>query len=218
MYRNIIKVDFMGSLKNFGNWLSGGKGGKPNAASSITKLKIFTKRLARQSAKLNSQAAISRRKAVELRKKGDMTSSRMHMKASLQNKSWAEGIDNFTLQLQGLQFKLEQAKAIGDVNTILQGVANAVSGLQNSVSAPNISNLIEDIDMGIQDFDVVQEMTEDGLQAMNTSSVVTNADIDSALAEVDSEISVETGSVLPSAGDGKISELEKEIQRLKEGK
>jgi DNA-binding FrmR family transcriptional regulator len=209
----------MGSLKDFGNWLSGGKGGKSNTAtSSITKMRIFIKRLARQSAKLNSQAAISRRKAVELRKKGDLSSSRMHMKASLQNKRWAEGIDNFSLQLQGLQFKLEQAKAIDDVNSILQGVAKAVNGLQANVSAPQISELVESIDIGIQDFDVVQEMTEDGLQAMNTSSEVTEADIDSALAEVDSEISVETGQVLPTAGDGKISELEKEIQRLKEGK
>ena len=88
----------MGSLKKFAKWLSGDAKDGNSTVSSITKLKIFIKRLQRQSAKLNSQANISRRKAVDLRKKGDISSSRMHMRASLQNKKWAEGIDNYVLQ------------------------------------------------------------------------------------------------------------------------
>ncbi|MCP4762873.1 MAG: SNF7 family protein [archaeon] len=205
-------------MKKFASWLSGDPQGKNTAVSSITKLRVFIKRLQRQSAKLNSQAKIARRKAVELRKNGDVSASRMHMKAALQQKKWAEGVDNYVLQIQGLQFKLEQAKAVGDISNILKGVATAVAGLQANVNAPQISELVDQIDMGIQDFDVTQEITESGLESMTTSSEVSEEDIDNALAEVDSEISVETGQALPTAGDGKITELEKEIQRLKEGK
>lgn len=207
----------MGSLKKFTKWLSGGKNGS-SATSSITKIKIFIKRLQRQSKKLNAQAKIAKRKAVDLRKKGDMSASRMHMRSSLQNQKWALGIDNFVLQIQSLQFKLEQAKAVEDVSGILEDVAFTIAGLQNAVSAPQISELVEQIDIGMQDFDVTQEITQTGLESMNVSTEVTDDELDNALAEVDSEISVETGEALPSAGNSKISELEKEIQRLKENK
>jgi hypothetical protein len=185
----------------------------------ITKLTIFQKRLQRQSAKLNSQARIARRKAVEFRKKGDVSASRVHMRSSLQQKNWAVGIDNYTLQIQGLQFKLEQAKAVGDINEIMKGIAKVVGQLQSVVSAPQINELIEEIDLGMQDFDVMQEMTASGMEAMQVSTEVTDADIDKALQEVDAEISIETGEALPSAvGDSKITDLEKEIKRLKENK
>ena len=208
----------MGSIKKFANWLSGGQGSKNNASNSLTQLKIFIKRLQRQSLKLNQQAKISRRKAVELRKAGDINASKMHMRAALQNQKWSLGIDNYVLQIQSLEFKLEQAKAVDDVGKILEGVAAAIAGLQKTVSAPQISELVEQIDMGIQDFDVTQEITETGLQSMSVSSEVSDEEVNKALAEVDSEISVETGESLPTAGDDKINELEKEIQRLKENK
>ena len=205
-------------MKKFANWLSGSGKDKYNATSSLTKLRIFTRRLQRQGQKLNVQAAQARRKAVDLRKKGDNSSSRVHMRSYLQNKKWAEGIDRYILQIQSLEFKLEQAKAAKDVQDILEGVAQAVGALQADVSAPQISQLVEQIDMGIQDFDVVQEMTESGLESMNATGEVTDNELDEALAEVDSEISVETGQALPSAEGNKISELEKEIKRLKESK
>jgi division protein CdvB (Snf7/Vps24/ESCRT-III family) len=206
----------LGSLKKFAGWLSGSGKDKYNATSSLTKLRIFTRRLQRQGQKLNVQATQARRKAVDLRKKGDTSSSRVHMRSYLQNKKWSEGIDRYILQIQSLEFKLEQAKASKDVQEILEGVAQAVGSLQADVSAPQISQLVEQIDMGIQDFDVVQEMTESGLESMNATGEVTDNELDEALAEVDSEISVETGQSLPSAEGNKISELEKEIKRLKE--
>jgi len=206
----------MGSLKSFADWLSGNKN---TPAKMVTKLSIFQKRLQRQSAKLNSQARIARRKAIEFRKKGDVSASRVHMRSCLQQQNWAVGIDNYVLQIQGLQFKLEQAKAVGDINEIMKGIAKVVSQLQTVVSAPQISELIEEIDMGMQDFDVMQEMTASGMESMQVSTEVTDADIDKALQEVDAEISIETGESLPSAvGDSKISELENEIKRLKENK
>ncbi|MHA1821577.1 MAG: Snf7 family protein [Promethearchaeota archaeon] len=208
----------MGSLKKFANWLSGESTSKNNTTRMITKLKIFIKRLQRQAAKLNAQAKIERRKAIEFRKKGDMNASKLHMRASLQNQKWANGIDNFILQIQTLEFKLEQAKAVNDIAGILQGVAKAVTNLQNTINAPQISEIVEQIDMGIQDFDVTQEITQNGLEAMSVDTEVSDEDVNNALAEIDSEISIETGQALPSAGDSKISEIEKEIKRLKEGK
>jgi len=88
-----------------------------------------------------------------------MNGSKIYMESSLQSKKWGLGIDNYVLQIQGLQFKLEQAKSVNDVAEILKGVAASVASLQKSVSAPQISELVEQIDIGIQDFDVVQEMT-----------------------------------------------------------
>ncbi len=206
----------MGTLKKFADWLTGNKN---TPAKMITKLTIFQKRLQRQSAKLNSQARIARRKAVEFRKKGDVSASRVHMRASLQQKNWAVGIDNYVLQIQGLQFKLEQAKAVGDIAEIMKGIAKVVGQLQTSVSVPQISELIEEIDLGMQDVDIMQETAASGMEAMQVSTEVTDADIDKALQEVDAEISIETGEALPSAvGDSKITELEKEIKRLKENK
>jgi hypothetical protein len=206
----------MGTLKKFADWLTGNK---YTPQKMITKLTIFQKRLQRQSAKLNSQARIARRKAVEFRKKGDVSASRVHMRSSLQQTNWAVGIDNYCLQIQGLQFKLEQAKAVGDINEIMKGIAKVVGQLQNVVSAPQINELIDEIDLGMQDFDVMQEMTASGMEAMQVSTEVTDKDIDKALQEVDAEISIETGEALPSAvGDSKISDLEKEIKRLKENK
>ena len=87
------------------------------------------------------------------------------------------------------------------------------------MSAPQINELIDEIDLGMQDFDVMQEMTAQGMESMQVSTEVTDKDIDKALQEVDAEISIETGEALPSAvGDSKISDLEKEIKRLKENK
>ena len=141
------------------------------------------------------------------------------MRSSLQQTNWAVGIDNYCLQIQGLQFKLEQAKAVGDINEIMKGIAKVVSQLQNVVSAPQINELIEEIDMGMQDFDVMSEITQSGMESMQVSTEVSDKDIDKALQEVDAEISIETGEALPSAvGDSKISDLEKEIKRLKENK
>ena len=66
----------MGALKKFADWLTGNK---YTPQKMITKLTIFQKRLQRQSAKLNSQARIARRKAVEFRKKGDVKKGKSYI-------------------------------------------------------------------------------------------------------------------------------------------
>ncbi len=208
----------MGTLKKFAGWVggsdSGGRGDK--TLSTITKLKIFNKRLTVQSRQLDQKSQLARRRAIELRKKGDNNGARMQMKAHLQMQAWKNNIENFKLKLEGLQYKLEQAKAMKDVSGILQSIASTIQGLSQSVSAPEISQLVEKIDLNISDFDVTQEVAAEGMENLGSTDQITDNAVDKALEEVDAEISAETGTALPSAGSGKISELEKEIQKLKQ--
>lgn len=207
----------MGTLKKFAAWASGNSSSKDSALSVITKLKIFNKRLTRQATQLNMKSQRARVKAIDLRKKGDTAGSKMQMRASLQMQTWKNNIEGFQLKLDGLQYKLEQAKAVKDVSGILQNIAGTIQGLQKSVSAPEISQIISQIDLGISDFDATQEVAMEGMEDMNATDQISDDAVDLALEEVDAEIMAETGTALPSAGSGKIGELEKEIQKLKQG-
>jgi|SRR5271157_3604522 len=206
----------MGTLKNFAGWMSGNKGGKDTTLSVLTKLKIFNKRLSRQATQLNMKSQRARAKAIDLRKKGDTAGSKMQMRAHLQMQAWKNNIENFQLKLDGLQYKLEQAKAVNDVESILKNVAGVITVLQKTVSAPEISQIISQIDLGISDFDATQEVAAEGMEDMGATDQISDDQVDLALDEVDAEIMAETGTQLPSAGSGKISDLEKEIQKLKQ--
>ncbi len=207
----------MGTLKKFAGWVGGSDSGKGDKTlSTITKLKVFNKRLTVQARHLDQKSQLARRKAIELRKKGDNNGSRMQMKSHLQMQAWKNNIEGFQLKLEGLQYKLEQAKAMKDVSGILTSIASTIQGLSQSVSAPEISQLVEKIDINISDFDVTQEVASEGMENLGSTDQISDATLDKALEEVDAEISAETGTALPSAGAGKISELEKEIQKLKQ--
>ncbi|HMF30603.1 MAG TPA: Snf7 family protein [Candidatus Lokiarchaeia archaeon] len=196
--------------------MSGNKGGKDTTLSVLTKLKIFNKRLSRQATQLNMKSQRARAKAIDLRKKGDTAGSKMQMRAHLQMQAWKNNIENFQLKLDGLQYKLEQAKAVNDVESILKNVAGVITVLQKTVSAPEISQIISQIDLGISDFDATQEVAAEGMEDMGATDQISDDQVDLALDEVDAEIMAETGTQLPSAGSGKISDLEKEIQKLKQ--
>ncbi len=207
----------MGTLKKFAGWVGGTGGSKDDKTiSTITKLKVFNKRLTVQARHLDQKSQLARRKAIEFRKKGDNNGSRMQMKSHLQMQAWKNNIEGFQLKLEGLQYKLEQAKAMKDVSGILTSIASTIQGLSQSVSAPEISQLVEKIDLNISDFDVTQEVASEGMENLGSTDQISDAALDKALEEVDAEISAETGTALPSAGAGKISELEKEIQKLKQ--
>ncbi len=74
----------MGSIKRFASWLSGDrrKGNADPVRSTITSLKIFNRRLARQIKKMEQQGKLAKKKAIERRKAGDIPGSRLHMKYS----------------------------------------------------------------------------------------------------------------------------------------
>jgi len=207
----------IGLLKDLSGWLTQGSRKRDNIRSATIKIKIFNKRLMRQSKKLEMSSKLAREKAVKLRRDGDLEGSKFHARNYLQVKNQARAVDAFRANLEGLQFKLENAGAVKDVSQILQGVAVAVSGIKRQLSVPQITELMKNIDLDVEDFAVAQEIAIDGMTDMNIDTAVTDAKVDDFLGEVDAEIGVETGVALPttSGGSQKIKELEEELNRLK---
>ncbi len=206
----------MGFLKDISNWLSGGKRGKDTVRSATVKLKVFNKRLMRQTKKMEMSAKLARDKAVNLRKQGDLQGSEFHARNYLQVKKQARAIDLFRTNLEGMVFKLEQAHAVKDVAEVMKGIATSLGMLKNQLSIPQLTELMTSIGVDMEDFAVTEEITTDGISDIMVDTAVTDTDVKDVLGEIDAEIQVEMGVALPSAGsDEKIAELEKELNRLK---
>lgn len=207
----------MGFLTDLTKWLGGGRGKKDNIRSATIRLKVFNKRLMRQSKKLEMSAKLAKEKAVRLRREGDLQGSKFHARNYLQVNNQARAVEAFRTNLEGLQFKLENASAIKDVAGIFKGIASSVSGLKRNLSIPQITELMSSINMDIEDFEVAQEITTDSMTDLSLDVAVTDHTVDQFLSEVDAEIGIETGVALPSTsgGDSKIKDLEDELNRLK---
>jgi hypothetical protein len=205
----------MGFLKDLSNWLSGGRK-KDTVRSATVRLKVFNKRLARQTKKMEMTAKLARDKAVNLRKQGDMQGSEFHARNYLQVKKQARAIDLFRTNLEGMVFKLEQATAVKDVADIMHGIAQSLGALKSQLSIPQITELMTQIGVDIEDFAVTEEITTDGINDVMVDTTVTDSDIKAVLGEIDAEIGAEVGGALPSVEpDGKIKELEDELNKLK---
>jgi len=205
----------MGFLKDMSNWLSGGKK-KDTVRSATVKLKVFNKRLARQVRKMEMTAKQARDKAVRLRKAGDMEGSEFHARNYLQVKKQARAIDHFRTNLEGMVFKLEQANAVKDISVIMQGIAVSLGMLKDQLSVPQLTELMTEIGVDMEDFEVTQEITSDGIDTMTLDTAVTDSQVKEVLGEIDAEIQVEVGGALPSVDpDGKVKELEDELNKLK---
>jgi hypothetical protein len=205
----------MGFLKDISKWLSGGKN-KDNVRSAAVKLKVFNKRLMRQTKKMEMSAKLARDKAVNLRKQGDMEGSKFHARNYLQTKKQARALDGFRTNLEGLLFKLEQANAVKDVAQIMTGIAQSLSTLKAQLSIPQLTEIMKNIDIDMEDFAVTAEITTDSIEGITLDTAVSDSDVSEVLGEIDAEIQVEMGAALPSAAsDEKIAELEKELNRLK---
>ena len=203
----------MGFLKDISKWLSGGK--KKEVRPS-TKLKVFNKKLMRQTKKMEMSAKIARDKAVNLRKQGDMDGSKFHARNYLQTKKHARALDGFRTNLEGLLFKLEQADAVKDVSQIMTGIAKSLATLKAQMSIPQLTEIMKSIDIDMEDFAVTAEIATDGIDSITLDTAVSDSDVNEVLGEIDAEIQVEMGAALPTAAsDEKIAELEKELNRLK---
>ena len=205
----------MGFLKDMSNWLSGGKK-KDTVRSATVKLKVFNKRLMRQTKRMEITAKQARDKAVRLRKAGDMDGSAFHARNYLQVKKQARAIDHFRTNLEGMVFKLEQASAVKDISNIMTGIAASLGALKNQLSVPQLTELMTEIGIDMEDFEVTQEITSDGIDNMTLDTAVTDNQVKDILGEIDAEIQVEVGGALPSIDpDGKVKELEEELNKLK---
>jgi len=206
----------MGFLKDMSKWLSGGKTKGDTVRQASIKLKVFNKRLLRQSKKLEVTAQQAKDKAIRLRREGDNKGSEFHARNHLQIKKQARAVDSFRTNLEGLQFKLEQASAVKDVANIMGGIQTSLAQLKSSLSLPQITEMMSSIDMDMEDFEVTQEIAAEGMEGITTDSAVSDADVKGFLGEIDSELQVEIGGELPQVSGGKISELEEELNRLRE--
>ncbi len=208
----------MGFLKDISKWLSGGKK-TDNVRSATVKLKVFNKRLMRQTKKMEMSAKLARDKAVNLRKQGDLQGSEFHARNYLQVKKQSRAIDLFRTNLEGMVFKLEQAHAVKDVAEIMKGIATSLGALKSQLSIPQLTEMMTSIGVDMEDFAVTEEITSDGINDVMVDTAVTDTDVKDVLGEIDAEIQVEMGVALPSAASGasdqKIAELEKELNRLK---
>ena len=205
----------MGFLKDMSNWLSGGKK-KDTVRSATVKLKVFNKRLARQTKKMEITAKQARDKAVRLRKAGDMDGSEFHARNYLQVKKQARAIDHFRTNLEGMVFKLEQASAVKDISDIMTGIATSLGALKNQLSVPQLTEMMTEIGVDMEDFEVTQEITSDGIDNVTLDTAVSDSQVKDVLGEIDAEIQVEVGGALPSVDpDGKVKELEEELNKLK---
>jgi hypothetical protein len=169
----------------------------------------------RQVKKLEMTAKLARDKAVKLRKEGDLEGSKFQARNYLQVKKQARAVDTFRTNLEGLQFKLEQARAVSDVAGIMKEVATSVSALKSQISIPQITEMMKNIDFDIEDFQVTQEITSDSMDSITMDTAVTDSDVNEVLGEIDAELNVEITESLPSVSNEKISELEEELERLK---
>ncbi|NVM44957.1 MAG: Snf7 family protein [Candidatus Lokiarchaeota archaeon] len=205
----------MGFLKDMSNWLSGGKK-KDTVRSATVKLKVFNKRLMRNTKRMEMTAKQARDKAVRLRKAGDMDGSEFHARNYLQVKKQARAIDHFRTNLEGMVFKLEQANAVKDIADIMKGIAMSLGMLKTQFSVPELTELMTEIGIDMEDFEVTQEITSDGIDTMTLDTAVTDNQVKEILGEIDAEIQVEVGGALPSIDpDGKVKELEDELNKLK---
>ena len=205
----------MGFLKDMSNWLSGGKK-KDTVRSATVKLKVFNKRLMRQTKRMEITAKQARDKAVRLRKAGDMDGSEFHARNYLQVKKQARAIDHFRTNLEGMVFKLEQASAVKDISNIMTGIAASLGALKSQLSVPQLTEMMTEIGIDMEDFEVTQEITSDGIDSMTLDTAVSDNQVKEILGEIDAEIQVEVGGALPSIDpDGKVKELEEELNKLK---
>ena len=92
----------MGVLKDLSKWLSGGKKKPDTVRAAAVKIRVFNKRLLRQSKKLEITAQQAKDKAIKLRQQGDMQGSEFQARNYLQIKKQATAVDSFRSNLEGL--------------------------------------------------------------------------------------------------------------------
>ncbi|MHA1370539.1 MAG: Snf7 family protein [Promethearchaeota archaeon] len=181
------------------------------------KLRLFLRKIESQKRKMEAQAIAAKKQAIIARQRGDDANVRTYIKSYLQFKGWADGLSKFSLQLQALQFKLETASNMTDLNETLGKVGEALGNL-SSLRLPNMEDVLSSIDMNLSEFNYMFEATGEAMDMMGSTDDVqiTDKQIDDVLSEIDSELLVDAAGALPSTTPSKISSLQDEIERLKD--
>ena len=209
----------MGILEKLKNWLFKTEDPKKAIRRAKIKLRLFIKRIERQRLKLEAQARAAKKRAMELRKRGENESARNYVRSYLQFSGWSRGIENFKLQLEALAFKVESASSMVELSDTLTGVGKALQGLLQ-LKLPNMEELLSSIDLNLEEFNIMFETTTESMEMMGATDdlQITEKQVDEALNEIDSEILIETSEQLPSTAKADASSLQDELQRLRNKK
>ncbi|MFX0103447.1 MAG: hypothetical protein ACFFCS_28050 [Candidatus Hodarchaeota archaeon] len=161
-------MELIDTLKN---WLFKKEEPKNAIRKARIKLKLFTRRLERHRLKLEMQAEIANRRAIELRKREDIESVRNFVKSYLQFSAWERGIEKFKLQLEILQSKVETGENTTDLNETLEQVGKALLGLM-MLELPNIEDVLCSIDMNLDELNIIFESTGERMEIMEVTDDV----------------------------------------------
>ena len=98
----------------------------------------------------------------------------------------------------------------------MKGIAQSLGMLKSQLSIPQLTEIMTQIGIDMEDFSVTEEITSDGIGDMMVDTAVTDSQVKDVLGEIDAEIQVEIGGALPTVEpNGKIKELEEELNKLK---
>jgi len=200
------------TIQRFKNWLKGN-----NLKNIIFKIDVFCRKLDYQRKTLEKESLQNRIRARKYREQGNDAAARLYAENTVRYQKWALGVDMYRLHIMSLLMKLKQTQATAETAKILGSIHRALNGLRSSIKIQNISQIVDQIDSQIEAFDIAHDMAQDGMESIEVRTEVTPQETEKVLAEIDQEISVETGMALPST-PSRIAELEKEIKRLKEEK
>lgn len=204
----------MGVLEKFINWLRKGK----NLQKVITKIDVFNRNLTFQRKHLEKQSRDQFRTAKRYRLEGNNQAARLYMEHRLRFQKWAFAVDTYRLNIEGLLHQLRMAQSHHEMARTLAVIQRTLRGMAGAIQLPKLAEIMNDVNSMFQQFDLAGEFIDESIQeGTQVSTQVTDAEINEAMTELDAEIGVETGQILKTPS-GKISELEDEIKKLKQGK
>ena len=213
-------------MKKFAEWLSGAFNDEEQTTSPLIKVKVFNKRLARQIRKMEVQEKMAKKRAIDARKSGDIAGSKLHMKNSLQYRKWEHSTEHFRMKIENIQFRLQQAKVMGQFNEVAEDIVGTLQGLQLNVKMPEMAKMLQEMDLGFGSMDAMMDTTTSQLEqseGATSETAVSDSEVENALAEIDTEMSMDSVMALPSvpvsdAPETQIENLEDEIKKLKESR
>ena len=169
---------------------------------------------------------MAKKRAVESRKTGDIAGSKLHMKNSLQYRKWGHSTEHFRMKIENVQYKLEQAKVMGQFSKVAEDIVGTLQGLQLNVKMPEMAKMLQEMDLGFGGMEAVMGETTSQLEqgeGATTATAVSDSEVENALEEIDTEMSMDSVIALPSvpmdeAPEAQIENLEDEIKKLKESR
>jgi hypothetical protein len=197
-------------FRRFVGWLSGGK----SLQDLIINLKLTDRRLERQKKKLkNMERQMLRETRAEIQQ-GNVENARTYATDAARYRRWAMGYSQLQSKINGLQFKLERAQAVGDLSKDLKWVIRSLRTINTQIKAPELGRTINELEGVLGETDISTEVMEDGLEGTMAADVE-DVEVDKIMVELGAERSVHAETGLPSP-DIRSKELQKEIEKLKE--